>query len=137
MKKKHIIFLIVLCALFIKQDITVIHAEETTMGVIINEETFPDDALRKYIIEVYDLDKNDYLTEDEIVDVKKLFFAAGSDESRKTINLKGVSYFKNLEDVWFWCKKIENQSELEKLPLLKELKLSSRQKSSMQVNILI
>ena len=64
-------------------------------GIAINEMNFPDTKFRESINE-FDTDKNGYLSESELQNVKRLSLTCYPDDT-KVKSIKGIEYFTNLE----------------------------------------
>ena len=84
-------------------------------GIKIDEQNFPDETFRNYLLENHDPDGNKYITGDQMLFVTSFSDLSGCE------NLKGIEYFSNLQSLRLIdCKDL---SAIESLPLVNRLYL--------------
>lgn len=77
--------------------------------IVIDEETFPDDSFRKYVMCFYDKNNDGYLSQQEIFDVKEIFIADYNfEDADKICSIKGIEYFVCLEQCKIWDTSIDS-----------------------------
>lgn len=80
-----------------KQDLKEILDFDEKLGIGINENNFPDQFFRSFILNNYDVNKNSYLSKDEIDVVNEFPGNYKSDENLiNIVNLEGINYFTNI-----------------------------------------
>lgn len=73
---------------------------DNELGLGINNNNFPDQYFKIFVLNNYDLDKNNYLSQDEIDVVIEFPGLFKKDKNLKRIvDLEGINYFKNLEKI--------------------------------------
>ena len=88
--------------------------------VPVNDTNFPDESFREYVLEEIDKDKNKILSEEEIVNTKKIDLYERSRVGGQSSNdLKGIEYFTELEDLSIGLQ------DLETVDLSKNTKLTA------------
>lgn len=97
--------------------------------LIINEENFPDEVFRNYVITTFDTDKNGNLSQSEI---EKITYIDLIDESELT-SLQGIEYFSNLEAIYADSKKLQS-IDVSKNEKISNLSLSYTSLTSIDVS---
>lgn len=96
------LFGIALCALLICALLPMVtaqvHAEGTVFPYKIDEANFPNEAFRKYVADNID-DGDNVLTEAEAKAVTKIEFVGLTSKDDPALNMKGIQYFTNLEEL--------------------------------------
>ncbi len=69
----------------------------TGLGLAVDETSFPDAAFRAHILANYDLDRNTYLSDDELSAVKAIRCSGTADNRGTIASLSGIEHFTALE----------------------------------------
>ncbi len=82
----------------------IIDPADDANGIEINEENFPDDVFRQYVLDNCDASENGKLSKKEIADTKSIDFYNSNIEN--VSNLKGIENFTALEELNCWGNKL-------------------------------
>ena len=102
---------------------------ENTEGVKINEENFPDDLFRQYVLDKFDISKDGYLSDQEINAAKTINVG-----NKNTITtLKGIEFFTELTDLSCFGNKLTSL-DLNNLTKLKYLSCGNNDITSLDLS---
>ena len=78
-------------------------------AIIIDEKSFPDINFRQYVQIKFDKNKDGYLSENEITDIKEIFIDRRTfNNAEKIESIEGIELFTDLEDCRIWDTRIHS-----------------------------